>query len=425
MASHSLEDFVADELSRRSTALADHWIQQMERSDSGAVTTDALVSDLREHVPELVRCVVEFMRDPGETSRPSLVTRLRLHADRRRARGYDLQQLLTDFELLSKLVFTAFADAIKEYGGGAADPGAVAVLAGRLREALMEITSDAVGMYRQSELEQKRALAKKLSDFGRLVTHELKNPLGAAQSGTQLLQDTSVVSTANDRDRFIRLVLRNLVRMQDLIRDIRAVSLGEDAERVERWTQLDVVVAKVFDELKSQAKKKGVRLDIEGALPPASVDATRLDIALANLIGNAIKYSDPRKQDRRITVRANTRRDRRKGQCVRLEVRDNGLGIPKAMHGSVFKQHFRAHPHVAEGTGLGLAITNELVTSAGGKIWFESVEGEGTTFYVDVPEGDGRRTEQRRSAERSTSLGRLAPVRPRSRGQSVAATPKG
>jgi signal transduction histidine kinase len=75
-----------------------------------------------------------------------------------------------------------------------------------------------------------------------------------------------------------------------------------------------------------------------------------------------------------------------------IEVRDNGLGIPKDLHSSVFQKHFRAHKDVAEGTGLGLAIAAELIVSADGQISFESEEGSGTTFFIEIPEGGDRRT---------------------------------
>ena len=399
-----LDNFVANELSRRAPVLAEEWIGHIERADREAMATEALIADLRHHIPDLVHGVVEFMRDPTERSRSALVTRLRQHADRRRARGYDIHQLLTDFELLSKLVFASFADAVERYDGGSAQPREVAALAGRLREALMEITSDAVGMYRQAELEQRRALARKLADYARVITHELKNPLSAAQSGTQMLQEADLLKTADDRDRFIRLVLRNLVRMQDLMHDIRAVALADDGDREERWLPLDALVAKVFDELRHQAVGKGVHLEIGSDLPGASVDASRLDIVLSNLIGNAIKYSDARKERRRVTVSTGATEDRRKSDRLRIEIRDNGLGIPQDRHGSVFKQGFRAHQDVAEGTGLGLAIASELVADAGGRIWFESEEGTGTTFFIELPAGEDRRVQERRGAEVGSSL---------------------
>lgn len=399
----SLDDFVADELSRHAEALAREWVDGIERAQRRRPAKTALLAELREHIPDLVRGVVEYMREPGETTHARVVQRLRLHADRRRSVGYDIHELLTDFEVLSRLVFKAFTEAVGRFEGRAG-VREVAELAGRLREALMEITSDAVGMYRNAELEQRRQLGKKLSDFARAMTHELKNPLGAAQSGVEMLQDEEVVKTADDRDRFTRLVLRNLVRMQDLIQDIRALVTADDTEREERWAGLDTLIAKVLDEMQPLAAERGVHLEIEGSLPRATVDASRLEIALVNLVGNAIKYSDAEKADRRVIVSARDAGEGAPRRAWRIEIRDNGLGIPGAAHSKVFTQHFRAHPKIAEGTGFGLAIVSELVKGAGGRIWFDSEEGRGTTFYIVVPDGGERRTGDRRRTEPSSSM---------------------
>lgn len=404
-ANESLDHFVADELSRRADALAQGWIDGIERTQRRHQAKTALVADLREHVPALVRGIVEYMREPGETAHANVIERLRLHADRRRAVGYDIHELLSDFEVLSRLVFRAFSETVGRFEGRA-DARKVAELAGRLRQALMEITSDAVGMYRDAEIEQRRMLGRKLSDFARTMTHELKNPLGAAQSGVQMLQDADVVKTNDDRDRFTHLVLRNLVRMQDLIQDIRALVTADNTEGTERWAALGPLLDRVVGELQPQAAARGVRLAIEGGVPEATVDASRLEIALVNLVGNAIKYADPAKADPHVIIRARDEREDGGPDTWLIEIRDNGLGIPTAMHGNVFKHHFRAHPKVAEGTGFGLAIASELIKGAGGRIWFDSEEKRGTTFYVVMPDGEDRRTMERRGADPSSSLHR-------------------
>lgn len=399
----ALDDFVADELSRRADALAQEWVDGIEHTQRTRSAQPGLVADLREHIPDLVRGIVEYMREPGDATRGQVIERLRLHADRRRAVGYDIHELLTDFEVLSRLVFKAFTDTVGRFEGRAG-VREVAQLAGRLREALMEITSDAVGMYRDAEIEQRRVLGRRLSDFARTMTHELKNPLGAAHSGMQMLQDADVVKTADDRDRFTQLVLRNLVRVQDLIQDIRALVTADDTDTNERWTRLDAVIAKEFSELRSEAAARGVRLEVEGPIPDATVDASRLEIVLSNLIGNAIKYSDPAKPDRRVVVSARDAGESTTQRAWLIEIRDNGLGIPRAQQAKVFKQHFRAHPQVADGTGFGLSIVSELVAGAGGRIWFDSEEGRGTTFYIVVPDADDRRIGDRRREESSSSV---------------------
>jgi len=110
------------------------------------------------------------------------------------------------------------------------------------------------------------------------------------------------------------------------------------------------------------------------------VDATRVELALINLVGNAVKYSDPNEEDR--WVRLGVQRE--DGGYWRISVADNGLGIPEEMQGLIFEQFVRAHPEVADGTGLGLAIVQAAVAQIGGRVWLESTPGDGTTFHFTV-----------------------------------------
>jgi len=382
--SPGLAQFVSEHLDTRADAITELWLGVLVPEAEAQTSPTVASSRLREQVPDVVRSIAEFTRSPVDQARSAVVHRLRLHADRRRRQGYDIQQLFTEYEILSKLVFEAFSEAVRSYAGPC-DAGDVADVAGRLREALMEITSEAVGMYRQRELEQRREVGNKLSDFGATISHELKNPLGAARAGTQFLQDESTTVTSEQRDRFTALILRNLVRMQGLIDDIRVLTLASDGQGTERWVGIGTVVEQVFAELRDSANERGVSLEASTGLLDARVDATRVEIILINLLGNAVKYSDRRKRRRWVRVSAepamlpDTTPD-----TWRITVEDNGLGIPRHAHASVFRRYFRAHPQVAEGTGFGLAIVHELVTARGGRVWFESDEDRGTTFHFLV-----------------------------------------
>lgn len=389
---------VARQLNQRTAALAQEWVDRIEQAQRERSLFYDLGATLREDVEELVRMVIAYMRDPGDRARTTLTHAMKLHVDRRRQPGYDMQQVLAHFQHLARLMFRAFVQSTTGYAD--AHPAEIATLACRLHDALMLFTSEGVGMVRASEREQQQRLAHRLAQFARTLGHELKNPLGAAQAGAHMLRDASIAQSAADRDRFIRLVLRNLVRVQDLIHDIRALALADENDRRERWTRLDELVPKVFEELAEDARKANVDLAIDGALPSAAtVDATRFEIALVNLVGNAIKYCDREKPERHVRLRAEPRGDGTGHRWI-VSVRDNGLGIPAALHARLLNEYVRAHADVAEGTGLGLVITRELVTSAGGRVWFESVETKGTTFYLEIPDGGDRRTAPRRRQER-------------------------
>ena len=128
------------------------------------------------------------------------------------------------------------------------------------------------------------------------------------------------------------------------------------------------------------AGEREVRIEVREPIPDVQVDATRVELALINLIGNAIKYSDPEEDDRWVRVGVQRQED---GHW-RISVSDNGLGIPEEMQALVFEQFVRAHPEVADGTGLGLSIVRTAVEQIGGRIWLESENGTGTAFHLTV-----------------------------------------
>lgn len=121
-------------------------------------------------------------------------------------------------------------------------------------------------------------------------------------------------------------------------------------------------------------------------MPKVVIDVGRLELALVNLISNAIKYSDASKPERVVEVTAHTAGD---GSCV-LSVKDNGIGIPSHRIAQIFRRFTRAHSDQPEfeslaGVGLGLAIVDDCVSAMGGTITVESVEGRGTEFLVTLP----------------------------------------
>jgi signal transduction histidine kinase len=134
----------------------------------------------------------------------------------------------------------------------------------------------------------------------------------------------------------------------------------------------------------SFAGQAGVRLAFEAGPGAdglrADVDRDRLTQVLANLLSNAIKFSGS-------GAEVLTRLDAQ-GETLRIAVTDHGIGIPAAFHDRVFQRFAQADSADSRkkgGTGLGLSICRTIVEEHGGRIWFDSVEGEGTTFYVELP----------------------------------------
>jgi PAS domain S-box-containing protein len=183
--------------------------------------------------------------------------------------------------------------------------------------------------------------------------------------------------------RFIQTGVLRLGRIIDALLHLSRVG------RVEyQWQEVDIadMTARVIASLRGTIDERGATVTA-GPLPPARGDATALEQVFANLIGNALKYLDPRRPG---VIEVGAARPGPDGLQT-YYVRDNGLGIPEAYHAKVFQAFQRAHPEVAAGEGMGLAIVRRIVERHNGKVWVESRPGEGSTFYVALPtaRGDG------------------------------------
>jgi two-component system OmpR family sensor kinase len=137
------------------------------------------------------------------------------------------------------------------------------------------------------------------------------------------------------------------------------------------------------------ASSRNVRVLVDPALPELRGDPARLELALMNLVSNAIKYSDRAKPDSFVEIESVTADRVTDGMSV-IRVRDNGLGIAESDRLTIFERFFRAHAHMdgalgITGSGLGLAIAADCVRAMGGSIECESEVGVGSSFYITLP----------------------------------------
>jgi len=175
---------------------------------------------------------------------------------------------------------------------------------------------------------------------------------------------------------------RNCHRLTDLIDDILFVSrLDSGRFQLDRSSvDLGGLATDRLESIRPAAEKKRValRLDISDGLPQLWADRSRLAQVVDNLLSNAVKFT-PEGGDVFLTVAAS-------GDAARLEVTDTGVGIPEDDANRLFERFFRASTaQDIQGTGLGLSIAKTIVEAHGGTISFQSSEGVGTTFTVDLP----------------------------------------
>jgi len=172
-------------------------------------------------------------------------------------------------------------------------------------------------------------------------------------------------------------------RLSSIIDSLLRLSRAGRVRYLQQPVDLAVVVARIVAALHGTISQRNAEVVVH-ALPVVVGDADALDHTFANLIGNALNYLDPTRQGRVEVGFESISGDASKS--VRVYVRDNGQGIPEGSRDKVFRAFQRIHPNSAPGEGMGLAIVYRTIKRHGGRIWFESELGRGTTFYVEFAE---------------------------------------
>lgn len=219
------------------------------------------------------------------------------------------------------------------------------------------------------------------NDFVSSVSHDLRSPLSSILLAINLITETGQIN--NDQQELINLVDRQVRNMSNLIEDILDVGKIEaDIDMEMEPCNLAPIIETVAADLRPQAAEKGIQLTsrLENDFPPVMANAMRMHQVIHNLVGNAIKYTPGQGN---VTIKAFSQDDE-----MRVQVIDTGLGIPASDQPHIFEKFYRVRgDHVADikGTGLGLAITKGIVEKHQGRIWLESVFGQGSTFTVALP----------------------------------------
>jgi light-regulated signal transduction histidine kinase (bacteriophytochrome) len=183
-----------------------------------------------------------------------------------------------------------------------------------------------------------------------------------------------------DGRRYLARVRSGAQQMGQLIDGLLAFSRLQRQALARQPVRLEALVADVWEEL--AAERAGRRIELRvGDLPPADADPRLLRHVLANLLGNAVKYTRGR-QHARVEVAGRTEPDGRVGYVVR----DNGTGFDMRYADKLFKVFQRLHrAEEYEGTGIGLALAARIVHRHGGRIWAEAVPGAGAAFHFTIP----------------------------------------
>jgi len=216
------------------------------------------------------------------------------------------------------------------------------------------------------------------TDWVTSVTHDLKNPIQVIQLGVAML-DLDTPLTSEQRER-VTLIQRSVAQLSDLVTgvlDLARLEAGP-APRLISVEPAGIILAALGDvEDLARKKEQSLVIDITDDLPRVQGDSVLLKRALANLLGNAVKYTPP---GGRVVVRASVA-----GGALEIDVSDNGPGILPEAQARLFDRFYRVPGTMGEGTGLGLSIVRSIVEKHGGRIRVTSTPGVGSSFVIALP----------------------------------------
>jgi K+-sensing histidine kinase KdpD len=211
----------------------------------------------------------------------------------------------------------------------------------------------------------------------RSVSHDLRSPITAITTATEVLRELGDSLSDDDRDELVAAILAQVRRLDRLVANLLELSrleAGAATPARELWT-VDGLVARVLDVL--VADEDRVDVDLPDDIPPVEVDPGQIERALVNVIENALKFSD---SATRVALRATTEAGE-----VFLRVTDSGPGIPAHERERVFEPFVRGAVEGDRGSGLGLAIARGFVALNGGRLWVEPSVAGGAEFVLTLP----------------------------------------
>ena len=221
------------------------------------------------------------------------------------------------------------------------------------------------------------------SEFVTMVSHELRTPMTAIKGYVDLLSTGSAGDVTEMQRNFLSIIKTNTDRLSEMVAELLDLSHIEAGKMQMHYEA--VSVGQVIRDVAAMLQKGfddrdiSLRLDIPDRLPQVLSDPGRLAQIITNLLSNALKYTFEGRVD--VTARL-------VGNSVQVGVTDSGIGMTEQDQAQLFTRFFRASTARAReipGTGLGLAITRSLIQMHGGRIWVQSVLGQGSTFSFTLP----------------------------------------
>jgi len=235
------------------------------------------------------------------------------------------------------------------------------------------------------DITREREIEKLKTEFVSLAAHQLRTPLSAIKWTLKMILEGDLGKITDEQEDYLQKTYISNERMINLINDLLNVSRIEEGKYLYKpaFIQFEDLVQSVINIYEKEFKRKSIKFQFEKPkkkMPKTKIDTEKMSLAITNLLDNATRYT-PSKGEITVSLKLNKNE-------IEFSIKDSGAGIPKDQYKRVFTKFFRATNIIridTEGSGLGLFIVKNVIEAHGGKIWFESEEKEGTTFYFSVP----------------------------------------
>jgi signal transduction histidine kinase len=378
-------------------ALTRRWLERIAARVSIDANRVFPTDQLLDHVPILIDGIAAYLENPAEeiVADIPVIAKARELGELRYAQGFDAYEILKEYELLGSVLFSYLSRTVDRIDEPCSK-SELLTCGQRLFRAVALIQQVTTTHFLSMANERVREREERLRGFNRMVSHELKNRVGAIKGAHGLLEEPWL--EADKRDRFIHMIGENVEGIEAILANLLVLSRLETRVDQQHHVRLPEAAAEVVRQLREMARASAVIVKT-GELPDVEINAAAVELCLTNYVSNAIKYTDPEKVTRWVEIRGRLEeRGDERGISLIIEVRDNGLGVPDEAREKLFERFYRAHGTVTgvEGTGLGLSIVRETVEAIGGRAWVEPPSaGQPTVFAFAVP--------CRRSAERAST----------------------